>query len=259
MDERSDRSDGPPSDRKRALSDGSGDGSGDDLALPLFVGALSSKRSKSDRAIARAWRGGPPLAAAAPPARAAAAAAAAPPRRPIPPPSGPDTAPSSLHVSRLPRGATAALLRQFCAEISGGDEGAVVDVRLVEKPERPPFAFVEARDAPTSRRLLGALDGARWLGATLDANFARPRRTPGDPKPRVGLDYEVLAAHVDAENRRRADARAAARREERAAWEKEHGPRVAAEKAAARAAGHFGHGLGRDGRPKLHSGYRDML
>ena len=32
-----------------------------------------------------------------------------------------------------------------------------------------------------------------------------------------------------------------------------------AEKAAAKAQGHFGHGFGSDGRPRLHSGYKDML
>lgn len=43
------------------------------------------------------------------------------------------------------------------------------------------------------------------------------------------------------------------------AWEASHGPRVAAERDAARAAGHFGHGFGADGRPRVHSGYRDFL
>ena len=68
-----------------------------------------------------------------------------------------------------------------------------------------------------------------------------------------------MAQHVDKREREKLDAQAKKRREEREAYERENGPRLRAEAAAARAGGHFGHGFGADGRPKLHSGYKDML
>ena len=56
----------------------------------------------------------------------------------------------------------------------------------------------------------------------------------------------------------RIETQAAERRAERDAWQREHGERAEREKREARVACHFGHGFGRDGRPKLHGGYRDF-
>ena len=61
--------------------------------------------------------------------------------------------------------------------------------------------------------------------------------------------------HVD---RRNSEAREASLREkarDRAAFETELRPKLEARRKAALAAGHFGHGFAKDGRPKLHSGY----
>ena len=225
----------------------------------------SSKRARATAAVAAAWRGSQPLERpepkrrrSAPPADDAPAPA---PDRPTaaaaegaaPPPT------TTARVANLPARATAALVEAHCGEVLG-DDAAVVDARLVARPPRPPFAFVECRDAGACRRLVAALDDRPWLESPrLVANFARPRRRPGDPKPRRGLDYEVLAAHVDRVERERVETRARERREARDAWRAEHGDRADAAKAAHRRAGHFGHGFGPDGRPKLHSGYKDML
>lgn len=165
--------------------------------------------------------------------------------------------PTTVHIGNLPKSRQlGGLLEQMCREALK-DEASIVGCRVVDK-EGARFAFVECVDARASVRLVGALDETEWLGSRLRANFARPRRRPGDPKPRRGLDYEILAEHVDREAAKRVDARAKERREAREAWEAEHGDRVAAERRAARAAGHFGFGFGPAGRPRLHGGYRDF-
>ena len=150
--------------------------------------------------------------------------------------------------------ATAGLLRQHCVETLGDDEANVTDCRVVEKARR--FAFVECKSPATARRLLDKLDGETWLGERLVVNAARPRTSRAEDRREA---YEKLAEHVEKREQAKIAARAKKRQAERDAWEKEHGPRVRAEKAAAKAQGHFGHGFGSDGRPRLHSGYKDML
>ena len=173
---------------------------------------------------------------------------------PAPRPSVPDDGVDTLHVANLPTRATAGLLRQHCVETLGDDEAAVTDCRVVEKARR--FAFVECKDPATARRLLDELDGSSWFGERLVVNPARARTSRAEDRREA---YEKLAEHVEKREQAKVEARAKNRQAERDAWEKEHGPRVRAEKAAAKAQGHFGHGFGSDGRPRLHSGYKDML
>ena len=146
------------------------------------------------------------------------------------------------------------MLRQHCVETLDDDESTVTDCRVVEKARR--FAFVECKDAQTARRLLDKLDGETWFGERLVVNTARPRTSRAEDRREA---YEKLAEHVEKREQAKVEARAKKRQAERDVWEKEHGPRVRAEKAAARSQGHFGHGFGADGRPRLHSGYKDML
>ena len=124
----------------------------------------------------------------------------------------------------------------------------MTDCRVVEKARR--FAFVECKDPQTARRLLDKLDGETWFGERLVVNTARPRTSRAEDRREA---YEKLAEHVEKREQAKVEARAKKRQAERDAWEKEHGPRVRAEKAAAKAQGHFGHGFGSDGRPLLHS------
>jgi len=234
------------------------DDSDDEIPLCAPAKEPPAKRHKSAvDAVAASWVGSRPLEESTrrprarpkenPPAPAAAA----------PRPSGPaavDDGVDTLHVANLPTRATAGLLRQHCVETLGDDEANVTDCRVVEKARR--FAFVQLKDPTTARRLLDKIDGETWLGERLVVNAARPRTSRAEDRREA---YEKLAEHVEKREQAKIEARAKKRQAERDAWEREHGPRVRAEKAAARSQGHFGHGFGSDGRPRLHSGYKDML
>ena len=231
------------------------DSSDDEIPLCSAPAEPPAKRRRAVDAVAASWVGSRPLEesmrrprAAAPREKPSAPPAAAP------WPSAPDDGVDTLHVANLPTRATAGLLRQHCVETLGDDEANVTDCRVVEKARR--FAFVECRDPATARRLLDKLDGETWLGERLVVNAARPRTSRAEDRREA---YEKLAEHVEKREQAKVEARAKKRQSERDAWEKEHGPRVRAEKAAARSQGHFGHGFGSDGRPRLHSGYKDML
>jgi len=244
------------------------DSDSSDGELPLLAAEPPKKRQKPDAAaaaVAAAWRGDdrPLEKPAKPQARAAPKPkpAAPKPSTAAPPPDAPKT----VHVSGLPKSATAPLLRQHCVESLDEDESAIVDCRLPPPKKTPPgggrapprFAFVECRDPKAAARLVHALDEAKWLGAQLTVNFARPKGRPRAEERKEA--HEMLQAHVEKKERERIDRQAEQRRKERADWIRENGPRVEAERAVARAAGHFGHGFSSDGRPKLHSGYKDML
>lgn len=215
------------------------------------------QRSSAVDAVATSWRGSRPLEE-----ETTRRPRASPKQKPKVPvlqrPSAPaavDDGVDTLYVANLPTRATVGLLRQHCVETLGDDDAAVTDCRVVEKARR--FAFVECKNAATARRLLDALDGEAWLGTRLVANAARPRnRDPAEDRREA---YEKLADHVEKREKAKIDAYAKKQQSERAQWEKEHGPRVRAEKKAARAEGHFGHGFGSGGRPLLHSGYKDMF
>ena len=229
----------------------------DDIPLCAPAKEPPAKRRKKSAvdAVAASWVGSRPLEETTRGPRAAAPRQKAPvPPAPAPRPSAPDDGVDTLHVANLPTRATAGLLRQHCVETLGDDESTVTDCRVVEKARR--FAFVECKDAQTARRLLDKLDGETWFGERLVVNTARPRTSRAEDRREA---YEKLAEHVEKREQAKIAARAKKRQAERDAWEKEHGPRVRAEKERAKAAGHFGHGFGADGRPRLHSGYKDML
>ena len=228
----------------------------DDIPLCAPAKEPPAKRHKKSAvdAVAASWVGSRPLEETTRRPRSAAPKEKPPP--PTPRPSAPaavDDGVDTLHVANLPTRATAGLLRQHCVETLGDDEANVTDCRVVEKARR--FAFVELKDAPTARRLLDKLDGDTWFGECLVVNTARPRTSRAEDRREA---YEKLAEHVEKREQAKIEARAKKRQSERDAWEKEHGPRVRAERAAAKAQGHFGHGFGADGRPRLHSGYKDM-
>jgi len=229
------------------------DDSDDEIPLCSAPAEPPAKRQRAVDAVAASWVGSRPLEETTrrPPR---ASPEVKPPQAPAPQPSAPDDGVDTLHVANLPTRATAGLLRQHCVETLGDDEANVTDCRGVEKARR--FAFVQLKDPATARRLLDKLDGETWLGERLIVNTARPRTSRAEDRREA---YEKLAEHVEKREQAKIEARAKRRQSERDAWEKEHGPRVRAEKAAARAGGHFGHGFGADGRPRLHSGYKDML
>jgi len=236
------------------------DDSSDGEEIPLCSAPAEppAKRQRSSAvdAVAASWRGSRPLEETErrPSAIPKEKPKAPVPRRPVVP-AAVDDGVDTLYVANLPMRATVGLLRQHCVETLGDDDAGVTDCRVVEKARR--FAFVECKNAATARRLLDALDGEAWLGTRLVANVARPRnRDPAEDRREA---YEKLADHVEKREKAKTDAYAKKQQSERAQWEKEHGPRVRAEQAAAKAAGHFGHGFGSDGRPRLHSGYADML
>ena len=236
------------------MSDDSDD-SDDEIPLCSAPAEPPAKRQRAVDAVAASWVGSRPLEETMRRPRSAAPREKPPP--PAPRPSAPavvDDGVDTLHVANLPTRATAGLLRQHCVETLDDDEAAVTDCRVVEKARR--FAFVECRDPATARRLLDELDGSSWFGERLVVNAARPRTSRAEDRREA---YEKLAEHVEKREQAKIEARAKKRQSERDAWEKEHGPRVRAEKAAARSQGHFGHGFGSDGRPRLHSGYEDML
>ncbi len=232
--------------------------SSDEEEIPLcsVPAEPPAKRRRAVDAVAASWVGSRPLEESMrrprdspkvkPPAQAPAPLTCAP--------AAVDDGVDTLHVANLPTRATAGLLRQHCVETLGDDEANVTDCRVVEKARR--FAFVECKDPATARRLLDKLDGQMWFGERLVVNAARPRTSRAEDRREA---YEKLAEHVEKREQAKVEARAKKRQSERDAWEKEHGPRVRAEKAAARSQGHFGHGFGSDGRPLLHSGYKDML
>ena len=232
------------------------DDSDDEIPLCSAPVEPPAKRHKSAvDAVAASWVGSRPLEETMRRPRRAAPKEKPPP--PAPRPSAPaavDDGVDTLHVANLPTRATAGLLRQHCVETLGDDESNVTDCRVVEKARR--FAFVQLKDPATARQLLDKLDGDTWFGERLVVNAARPRTSRAEDRREA---YEKLAEHVEKREQAKIEARAKKRQSERAAWEKEHGPRVRAEKAAAKAQGHFGHGFGSDGRPRLHSGYKDML
>ena len=232
------------------------DDSDDEIPLCAPAKEPPAKRHKSAvDAVAASWVGSRPLEETTLRPRSAAPREKKPPAQaPAPQPSAPDDGVDTLHVANLPTRATAGLLRQHCVETLGDDEANVTDCRVVEKARR--FAFVECKDPGTARRLLDKLDGETWFGERLIVNAARPRTSRAEDRREA---YEKLAEHVEKREQAKIEARAKKRQSEREAWEKEHGPRVRAEKAAAKAQGHFGHGFGSDGRPRLHSGYKDML
>ena len=224
------------------------------LCAPAEPPAKRHKKSAVD-AVAASWVGSRPLEETTRRPRAAAPREKAPvPPAPALRPSAPDDGVDTLHVANLPTRATAGLLRQHCVETLDDDEAAVTDCRVVEKARR--FAFVELKDPATARRLLDKLDGDTWFGECLVVNTARPRTSRAEDRREA---YEKLAEHVEKREQAKVEARAKKRQTERDAWEREHGPRVRAEKAAAKAQGHFGHGFGADGRPRVHSGYKDFL
>ena len=229
--------------------------SDDEIPLCSAPAEPPAKRRRAVDAVAASWVGSRPLEEST--RRPRASPKVKPPQAPAQRPSAPvavDDGVDTLHVANLPTRATAGLLRQHCVETLGDDEANVTDCRIVEKARR--FAFVECKDAPTARRLLDELDGTSWFGERLVVNAARPRTSHAEDRREA---YEKLAEHVEKREQAKVEARAKKRQAERDAWEKEHGPRVRAEKAAAKAQGHFGHGFGADGRPRLHSGYKDML
>ena len=233
----------------------SDDSSGDEIPLCSAPAEPPAKRQRAVDAVAASWVGSRPLEETTRRPRSAAPREKPPP--PAPRPSAPaavDNGVDTLHVLNLPTRATAGLLRQHCVETLGDDEANVTDCRVVEKARR--FAFVQLKDPATARQLLDKLDGDTWFGERLVVNAARPRTSRAEDRREA---YEKLAEHVEKREQAKIEARAKKRQSERAAWEKEHGPRVRAEKAAAKAQGHFGHGFGGDGRPLLHSGYKDML
>ncbi len=232
----------------------SDDSSDDEIPLCSAPAEPPAKRRRAVEAVAASWVGSRPLEETTRRPRSAAPKEKPP---PAPRPSAPaavDDGVDTLHVANLPTRATAGLLRQHCVETLGDDEANVTDCRVVEKARR--FAFVECKSPATARRLLDELDGSSWFGERLVVNAARPRTSRAEDRREA---YEKLAEHVEKREQAKIEARAKKRQSERDAWEKEHGPRVRAEKAAARAGGHFGHGFGSDGRPRLHSGYKDML
>ena len=228
----------------------------DDIPLCAPAKEPPAKRRKKSAvdAVAASWVGSRPLEEST--RRPRARPKEKPPAPPVaaPLPSVPDDGVDTLHVANLPTRSTAGLLRQHCVETLSNDESAVTDCRVVEKARR--FAFVQCKDPKTARRLLDELDGSSWFGEQLVVNPARARTSRADDRREA---YEKLAEHVEKREQAKVEARAKKRQAERDAWEKEHGPRVRAEKAAAKAQGHFGHGFGSDGRPRLHSGYKDML
>ena len=231
------------------------DDSDDEIPLCSAPAEPPAKRHKSAvDAVAASWVGSRPLEETTRRPRSAAPKEKPPATAPAPRPSAPDDGVDTLHVANLPTRATAGLLRQHCVETLDDDESAVTDCRVVEKARR--FAFVQLKDPATARQLLDKLDGETWLGERLVVNAARPRTSRAEDRREA---YEKLAEHVEKREQAKIAARAQKRQAERDAWEKEHGPRVRAEKAAAKAQGHFGHGFGSDGRPRLHSGYKDML
>ena len=230
------------------------DDSDDEIPLCSAPAEPPAKRRRAVEAVAASWVGSRPLEETTRRPRSAAPKEKPP---PAPRPSAPaavDDGVDTLHVANLPTRATAGLLRQHCVETLGDDEAAVTDCRVVEKARR--FAFVQLKDPATARRLLDKLDGETWLGERLIVNTARPRTSRAEDRREA---YEKLAEHVEKREQAKIEARAKKRQSERDAWEKEHGPRVRAERAAAKAQGHFGHGFGSAGRPRLHSGYKDML
>ena len=229
------------------------DDSDDEIPLCSAPAEPPAKRQRAVDAVAASWVGSRPLEETTrrPPR---ASPEVKPPQAPAPQPSAPDDGVDTLHVANLPTRATAGLLRQHCVETLGDDEANVTDCRVVEKARR--FAFVQLKDPATARRLLDKLDGETWFGERLVVNAARPRTSRAEDRREA---YEKLAEHVEKREQAKVAARAKKRQAERDAWEREHGPRVRAEKAAAKAQGHFGHGFGSDGRPRLHSGYKDML
>ena len=232
------------------------DDSDDEIPLCAPAKEPPAKRHKSAvDAVAASWVGSRPLEESTRRPRSAAPREKKPPAPvPAPQPSAPDDGVDTLHVANLPTRATAGLLRQHCVETLGDDEANVTDCRVVEKARR--FAFVECKSPATARRLLDELDGSSWFGERLIVNTARPRTSRAEDRREA---YEKLAEHVEKREQAKIEARAKKRQAERDAWEKAHGPRVRAERAAAKAQGHFGHGFGADGRPRLHSGYKDML
>ena len=230
----------------------SDDSSDDEIPLCSAPAEPPAKRRRAVDAVAASWIGSRPLEESM--RRPRASPKVKPPQAPAPRPSAPDDGIDTLHVANLPARATAGLLRQHCVETLGDDEANVTDCRVVEKARR--FAFVECKSPATARRLLDELDGSSWFGERLVVNAARPRTSRAEDRREA---YEKLAEHVEKREQAKIEARAKKRQSERDAWEKEHGPRVRAEKAAAKAQGHFGHGFGADGRPRLHSGYKDML
>ena len=231
------------------------DDSDDEIPLCSAPAEPPAKRQRAVDAVAASWVGSRPLEETMRRPRSAAPQEKPPP--PAPRPSAPaavDDGVDTLHVANLPTRATAGLLRQHCVETLGDDEANVTDCRVVEKARR--FAFIQLKDPATARRLLDKLDGDTWFGERLVVNPARARTSRAEDRREA---YEKLAEHVEKREQAKVEARAKKRQAERDAWEKEHGPRVRAEKAAARSQGHFGHGFGSDGRPLLHSGYKDML
>ena len=229
----------------------------DDIPLCAPAKEPPAQRHKKSavEAVAASWVGSRPLEETTRRPRSAAPREKKPlAPAPAPRPSAPDDGVDTLHVANLPTRATAGLLRQHCVETLDDDEAAVTDCRVVEKARR--FAFIQLKDPATARRLLDELDGSSWFGERLVVNTARPRTSRAEDRREA---YEKLAEHVEKREQAKVEARAKKRQAERDAWEKEHGPRVRAEKAAAKAQGHFGHGFGSDGRPLLHSGYKDML
>ncbi|KAJ1458323.1 hypothetical protein M885DRAFT_586366 [Pelagophyceae sp. CCMP2097] len=183
---------------------------------------------------------------------------AAPRAAPPPPPRGDADAATTLYIGNLCAGVPEALLHQVVSEALGGDEAAVTSCRVVSKEGRC-FAFVDFCDATKLRRALSKLDGSDFRGQQLSVTVAKPRQDPNQPKPRGGLDKELLASHVDKTNRDRVDAQVRECKIARAKFVSEEQPRLKAAAVAARKAGHFGHGFSADGRPKLHSGYKDMI
>ena len=229
--------------------------SDDEIPLCSAPAEPPAKRRRAVDAVAASWVGSRPLEEST--RRPRASPKVKPPQAPAQRPSAPvavDDGVDTLHVANLPTRATAGLLRQHCVETLGDDEANVTDCRVVEKARR--FAFVECKDPGMARRLLDKLDGDTWFGERLVVNAARPRTSRAEDRREA---YEKLAEHVEKREQAKIAARAKKRQSERDAWEREHGPRVRAEKAAAKAQGHFGHGFGSDGRPRLHSGYKDML
>ena len=230
------------------------DDSDDEIPLCSAPAEPPAKRHRAVDAVAASWVGSRPLEESTRRPPRASPKVKPPAQAPAPRPSAPDDGVDTLHVANLPTRATAGLLRQHCVETLGDDEANVTDCRVVEKARR--FAFVECKSPATARRLLDELDGSSWFGERLVVNAARPRTSRAEDRREA---YEKLAEHVEKREQAKIEARAKKRQAERDAWEKEHGPRVRAEKAAAKAQGHFGHGFGSDGRPRLHSGYKDML
>ena len=184
----------------------------------------------------------------------------------------PPPAPLTLYVSGLNKSRCKKChVEAWLLQALGPRGSEVVEVRIVCDKDTGlsrGFGFVELATPEASAAVL-ALDGDELMGTAVAVRGARPRqpnaRDGGDEGGggvvrRFGsLDMQGLAKRVEADHQARVAVKVAAGKKNRSEYIERRAKQREAEDAIVTAGGTLpgglGHGLGKGGLPKLHSGY----